>query len=47
MLQMLACAALWSMAGVMFKYIPWHPLVIAALRAAIAGIVTYLIKRKK
>ena len=45
MLQMLACAALWSMAGVMFKYIPWHPLVIAALRAAIAGIVVYLYMR--
>ena len=45
MLQMLACAALWSMAGVMFKYIPWNPLVIAALRAAIAGIVVYLYMR--
>ena len=45
MLQMLACAALWSMAGVMFKYIPWHPLVIAALRAGIAGVVVYFYMR--
>ncbi|MBQ3276839.1 MAG: EamA family transporter [Oscillospiraceae bacterium] len=47
MLQMLSCAALWSMAGVMFKYIPWHPLVIAALRAAIAGIVVYCFLRAR
>jgi len=32
-LQMLLCALLWSMAGVMFKYIPWHPLAIAGIRA--------------
>ncbi len=47
MLQMLACAALWSMAGVMFKYIPWHPLVIAALRAAIAGAVVFAFMRAR
>ena len=40
-LQMIACAALWSMAGVMFKYIPWNAMVIAALRAAVAGLVVY------
>ena len=45
MLQMLACAALWSMAGGMFKYIPWHPLVIASLRAAIAGCVVFVFMR--
>ena len=33
-LQMLACSVLWSMAGIMFKYIPWHPVVIASVRAA-------------
>ncbi len=38
MLQMLACAALWSTAGVLFKYIPWNAFVIAALRALMAGI---------
>jgi len=42
---MLACAALWSMAGGMFKYIPWHPLVIASLRAAIAGCVVFVFMR--
>jgi len=37
-LQMLLCALLWSMAGVMFKYIPWHPMAIAGIRAFVAGI---------
>lgn len=37
-LQMLLCALLWSMAGVMFKYIPWHPMAIAGARALFAGI---------
>ena len=37
--QMLACSLLWSMAGIMFKYIPWNGVVIASLRAAIAGAV--------
>ena len=36
---MLACSLLWSMAGIMFKYIPWNGVVIASLRAAIAGAV--------
>lgn len=40
-LRMLACAALWSTAGVLFKYIPWNPFVIAGLRALLAGIVVY------
>ena len=37
-LQMLLCALLWSMAGVMFKYIPWHPMTIAGARAFFAGV---------
>ena len=39
--QMLACSLLWSMAGIMFKYIPWNGVVIASLRAAIAGAVVF------
>ncbi len=44
-LQMLACALLWSMAGIIFKYIPWNPMVIASLRALIAGCVVWLFMR--
>ena len=45
--QMLACSVLWSMAGIMFKYIPWNGVVIASLRAAIAGIVVWLFMRRR
>jgi drug/metabolite transporter (DMT)-like permease len=43
--QMLACSLLWSMAGIMFKYIPWNGVVIASLRAAIAGAVVLAFMR--
>lgn len=46
-LQMLACAALWSVAGVMFKFIPWHGMVIAAVRAAIAGATVLVFMRAR
>ena len=47
-LQMLLCALLWSMAGVMFKYIPWHPLAIAGSRAFVAGltVLVYILARR-
>lgn len=47
-LQMLLCALLWSMAGVMFKYIPWHPLAIAGIRAFVAGltVLVYILARR-
>ena len=38
-LQMLACAALWSIAGVLFKLVPWNSFVIASLRSFLAGLV--------
>lgn len=41
-LLMLSCACLWSIAGVMMKFIPWNPMVIAALRALFAGITVYI-----
>lgn len=46
--QMLLCALLWSMAGVMFKYIPWHPLAIAGIRAFVAGltVLVYILVRR-
>ena len=47
-LQMLLCALLWSMAGVMFKYIPWHPMAIAGARAFFAGLtlLAYILLRR-
>ena len=38
-LQMLACAALWSIAGLLFKLVPWNSFVIASLRSLLAGLV--------
>ncbi|MGI5978202.1 MAG: DMT family transporter [Oscillospiraceae bacterium] len=38
-LQMLACAALWSTAGIFIKLVPWNPFVIAGWRSLIAAIV--------
>lgn len=39
MFMMLLCAALWSMAGLFIKSIPWHPLAIASGRSLIAALV--------
>ncbi len=36
-LQMLLCAALWSTAGVLMKFIPWNAFTLAGLRSLIAG----------
>ena len=38
MLQMLLCAALWSIAGIFMKYLPWNGFALAALRSLIAGL---------
>ena len=39
-LQMLACAVMWSISGIMIKYIDWSPLAIAGGRSLIsAGVV--------
>lgn len=37
-LEMLICAALWSIAGIFIKLIPWNALVIASLRSLFAGL---------
>ena len=38
MLEMLACASLWSIAGIFIKLIPWNSFVISALRSFFAGL---------
>jgi len=35
----LAAALLWSLAGLLVKYIPWHPLAIASGRSLLAALV--------
>ena len=37
MLEMLMCAALWSIAGIFIKLIPWNSFVISALRSLFAA----------
>ena len=44
-LQMLACAALWSMAGIFIKLVPWSPFVIAGWRSFIAGGIAFAFLR--
>lgn len=46
-LQMLACAALWSIAGIFIKLIPWNSFVIASLRSFVAGLVVLCYMRMK
>lgn len=42
MLQMVACALMWSLSGVLLKVTPWHPLVISAARSVL-GIAVCLV----
>ena len=44
-LEMLLCAALWSIAGILFKLIPWNGFAVAGMRSLIAGITIYLSMR--
>lgn len=37
-IQMLACAALWSIAGIFIKLIPWSAFAISSIRSLVAGI---------
>lgn len=37
MLQMLLCGAMWSIAGIFIKQIPWNPMVISGFRGLIAA----------
>lgn len=47
MLEMLLCAALWSIAGIFIKLIPWNSIVIAGLRSLIAGLVMFVYMRAR
>ena len=44
-LEMLLCAALWSIAGILFKLIPWNGFAVAGMRSLIAGITIYVSMR--
>ena len=37
-LQMVACAVLWSTAGIFIKLLPWNGFAVASLRSLIAGV---------
>jgi len=39
-IQMLVCSAMWSIAGIFIKLIPWNPFAIAGFRCLIAGATT-------
>ena len=47
-LYMVACALLWSTAGIFFKFLPWHAMVIAGIRSLIsAGIYILFMHHQK
>jgi len=43
----LAAALLWSLAGLLVKYIPWHPLAIASGRSLLAALVFAAVYRQR
>lgn len=44
-LEMLLCAALWSIAGILMKFIPWNGFALAGMRSLIAGLTILLYMR--
>ena len=47
-IEMITCAALWSIAGIFIKLIPWNSFAISALRSLFAGITIFIyIKLKR
>ena len=44
-LEMLLCATLWSIAGILFKLIPWNGFAVAGMRSLVAGITIYVSMR--
>jgi len=46
-LMLLATAVLWSLGGVLIKWVHWNPLAIAGMRSLIGGVVIALIFRKE
>ena len=45
--EMLLCAAMWSIAGIFIKLVPWNSMVIAGVRSLIAGAVMLAYMRHK
>ena len=43
--EMLLCAALWSIAGILFKLVPWNGFAVAGMRSLIAGITIFVSMR--
>ncbi len=41
-LQMLGCAALWSIAGIFIKLVPWNGFAVAGMRSLVAGITVFV-----
>ena len=41
-IEMLICAALWSIAGIFIKFLPWNGFAVASLRSLIAGVTIYV-----
>ena len=44
-LEMLLCASLWSIAGILFKLIPWNGFAVAGMRSLVAGLTVYVCMR--
>ena len=44
-LEMLLCAALWSIAGIFIKLIPWNGFAVAGMRSLVAGVTIYICMR--
>ncbi|MHB0856267.1 MAG: DMT family transporter [Anaerolineae bacterium] len=45
-LMLVACAILWSVGGMLIKWVNWHPLAICGVRSAIAAILIVLVMPK-
>ncbi len=45
MFLVMLCAAMWSIAGIFIKLIPWNSMVIASLRSLLAGLVAFTYTR--
>ena len=44
-LEMLLCAALWSIAGIFIKLIPWNAFAVASMRSLVSGLTIYVCMR--
>lgn len=43
---LLVCATLWSLGGILIKWIDWHPVAIAGMRSAISAVVMVIFLRR-